>query len=201
MFDQYFRQILPSLVKPLVVLCQKYQLKPNHLTLIGLLGAMLAACLIWLEHNYWALAIWWLSRLFDGLDGIVARETKQQTEFGGYLDILCDMAAYSLMIVAFALQKTTFLLYWLLILLGYVLCITTTLALSSLLEKKKHALGNNNRSLQMTAGLAEATETNLAYTLFILFPAFLQVWLILWVLVLAYTVLQRTLLARKLLNA
>jgi len=35
---------------------------------------------------------WILNRILDGFDGLVARERNQQSDFGGYLDLVLDVA-------------------------------------------------------------------------------------------------------------
>ena len=149
----------------------------------------------------WAgLALWLTSRLLDGLDGLVARTGKSASSYGGYLDITLDMAAYSAMAVGFGVAYADHALLFHLILMGYVLCGTTVLALSSILEHEKAQLPDNDRTLQLTPGFAEAGETTIAYALFTMFPPQIE-WLAwLWIAVLAATVVQRTLLARRLLG-
>ena len=55
------------------------------------------------EAYGWALAALLLSRMCDGLDGAVARLT-QPTDFGGYLDIVCDFLFYAFVPFCFALS-------------------------------------------------------------------------------------------------
>ncbi|HEY9885777.1 MAG TPA: CDP-alcohol phosphatidyltransferase family protein, partial [Vampirovibrionales bacterium] len=134
MFDDSFRKVLPKYVSPIVQILIKWKVTPNQITVTGFVLSIIAALLISFNFFIWGLTFWWLSRLSDGLDGIVARESGQKSLFGGYLDILLDMAAYSLMIIAFAYVYKEQALTWNFILLGYVLCITSVLALSSILE-------------------------------------------------------------------
>jgi len=131
---------------------------------------------------------------------VVARAGGTATDFGGYLDMTLDMAAYSAMAVGFGMLHTQHATLFLLILTGYVLCGTTVLALSSILEREKAQLRGNDRSLQLTPGYAEAGETTIAYALFALFPGQIE-WLAWgWIVVLGATAVQRTVLARRLLG-
>jgi phosphatidylglycerophosphate synthase len=70
---------------------------PTQYTLIGFAFgvACVAACAA--GHYWWATALWWINRFFDGLDGVVARYTKQQTDLGGYVDIICDFTVYAVL--------------------------------------------------------------------------------------------------------
>jgi phosphatidylglycerophosphate synthase len=167
---------------------------PNQLTLLGLAFGILAALATAQGAFLWALGLWWLGRLFDGTDGIWARHSKQSTAFGAYLDISADMLAYSLMMVGFACFEPEGNFIALLVVVMYVLCITTALALGSVIPDR------DNRGLALAVGLAEGGETGMAYTLMLLLPAYWQTIAWLWFAILCLTVSLRTLLAYRLLR-
>ncbi len=144
------------------------------------------------------ISLWVAGRILDGYDGLLARISGRTTLFGGFLDISLDMLAYSLMAVAFAIRMPQDGLLWMFVLLGYVLAITTTLALSSLLERADRQLGGN-RSLQFTPGIAEGGETSIVYVLLALFPQWSRWLLLCWIALLGLTFLGRLRLARRLL--
>jgi phosphatidylglycerophosphate synthase len=208
MLDQTFRQHFAKHNHSLVGLLKRLNIQPNSLSIFGFLLALIAAYLIATDHSYLGLAVWYVNRLCDGLDGSLARSIGKQSPFGGYLDILLDMASYSIMILAFQHKHPAFGLVWSGILVGYVLCITSVLALSSILEGSKNSpnqeiqklTASNNRSVQFTSALAEASETTLAYTMFVFFEEHIFYLSLIWLLIVITTVLQRTLLAKKLLN-
>lgn len=198
MIDDPFRKLLPRYTKKVVDFYQTLGLTPNHITLVGLAFAMAAAFLVSKGDYGVALLVWWLGRLADGTDGIYARQSGQATPFGAYLDIVCDMLSYSLMILAFAKVHPDLAFWWQVILLLYVLCITSALALGSLQEQGA-SNSTDNRGLRLGAGLAEGGETGLAYSLFLIFPGFIEPLVWVWVGVLMTTVIARSLLARALL--
>ena len=107
--------------------------------------------------------------------------------------------AYSAMIVGFDALHPQLHWAWLVILLLYVLCITSALALGSL-EAQRERAPRDDRGLRLGAGLAEGGETGLAYTAFLLLPAWLHVLAPLWIAILFTTVLARTLLAWRILG-
>lgn len=76
--------------------------KADAITLAGLVIGMVAAALVALGHPGLALAPLLLSRVFDGLDGAVAR-AGLPTEVGGYLDISADFLFYGAVPLAFVL--------------------------------------------------------------------------------------------------
>lgn len=200
MFDDRFRRWLaPILQGPADVLVGT-GVTANQVTAGGFGLAIGSAGAVAAGRPVLGIALWIAGRLLDGLDGAVARRSTVTSGLGGFLDITLDMAAYSLMVVAFAFRHPVHQLEWLLILVGYVLCITTTAVLSSILERQRAPAAGNDRSLQFTPGLAEAGETTAVYVLLALFPDWVEPIARGWVVVLGATVIQRIMLARRLLD-
>ncbi|MEP5120657.1 MAG: CDP-alcohol phosphatidyltransferase family protein, partial [Marinomonas sp.] len=65
----------------------------NQVTIAGAAMGIGAGVAIGFRYYLLGLLLVLGSRVLDGLDGAVARATKQ-SDFGGYLDILCDFAFY-----------------------------------------------------------------------------------------------------------
>src|SRR5512136_1094174 len=63
---------------------------PNLLTLIRILLISLFVILIIDKSFSWALIIFALAGITDGMDGLIARITHQRTELGAYLDPIAD---------------------------------------------------------------------------------------------------------------
>ena len=200
MIDDAFRGVLPRVSGGLIRLYERLGLSPNQLSFIGFGLGVMAALAVALGWNAAAIGLWWLGRLFDGTDGIYARATDRATPFGAYLDIVLDMAAYSAMIVGFVVARPDLSLQWLCVLLLYVLCITSALALG-MQEKAQGFAPRDDRGLRLGAGLAEGGETGIAYTLFLLLPAELPLLVHVWIAVLLTTVIARSLLAHRMLSA
>ena len=199
MFDAAVRRLLPPVLAPVARLLARAGVTPNALSLIGGLLGVGAGLLVARGFVWSGMIVWLVSRTVDGVDGILARESQQSSAFGGYLDITVDMAAYSAMLLGFAAIHAEGGWVWPAILVGSLLVTTTTLALSSALEHLNAKVPDNDRSIQFTPGFAEAGETTLAYLLFALFPAVVTPIAWLWAGVCYATVIQRTLLARRLL--
>jgi phosphatidylglycerophosphate synthase len=199
MIDTPFRRILAHTSPMIVKVYSRLGLRPNHITVGATLTAAAAAVACGAGYTWLALGLWWASRWFDGTDGIYARGTGQQTDFGAYLDIVGDMAAYSMMILGFMVRRPDLHWSWLGIVFLYVLCISSALALGALSDKRG-LTSQDNRGLRLGAGLAEGGETGIAYTLFLLLPQYLGPLTSIWLGILATTVIARTLLARNLLR-
>ncbi len=200
MFDAPVRQVLGRWLAPLARGLATSGVSPNAITVGAAVIGVGAAGLVASGRPVVGYAVWLVSRLLDAFDGIVARESGRATPFGGFLDITLDMVAYSAMVLAFAQRHPEHPLLWSGMVTGYLLVTTTTLALSSSLEARRAAVPGNDRSLQFTPGFAEAGETSLAYALMLLFPgAVVEIgWS--WVVLCFATVIQRVLLARRLLR-
>ncbi|MBW2397635.1 MAG: CDP-alcohol phosphatidyltransferase family protein, partial [Deltaproteobacteria bacterium] len=168
-------------------------------TILGFALACGAAACVVAGWPVAAVAVWWLGRLADGTDGIYARATGRESGFGAYLDIVVDMAAYSVMVVAFDIAHPELHHAWIAMLFLYVLCITSALALGAQ-EALADLPARDDRGLRLGAGLAEGGETGIAYMVFLLLPDWLPISAAVWIGVLAVTVISRTMLARRLLG-
>ena len=196
MIDNAFRARLPRYAGPLLAFYTRLGWTPNGVTSLGF-GLALLASLAVAFHFWWvAFGPWWVSRLADGTDGLLARATGQTSGFGAYLDILLDMAAYGAMVIGFAIAVPDLATAWLLMLFLYILCITSALALG--MQEAEHAAPpRDDRGLRLGAGLAEGGETGIAYSAFLLFPTWLSFTVWIWVSVLALTVVARSVLAYR----
>lgn len=200
MFDEPVRARLSRLAGPLVQPLARLGVRPSQVTVAAFVLAVVAAALIGAGRPRMGLAVWLVSRIGDGLDGVLARQTGRATLFGGYLDITLDMAGYAAMVVGFAVAHPELSLAWTGVLAGYILAITTTLALSDAGRGAQRPVSATNRTFQFTPALTEAGETSVAYVLWVMFPAHLP-WLVWgWVAALAITAVQRTILAARLLR-
>ncbi len=63
---------------------------PNQLTLLRMVFLPLIVINLVGDHYGWALALFVLAGLSDGLDGVLARSLHQQTVLGQYLDPIAD---------------------------------------------------------------------------------------------------------------
>jgi cardiolipin synthase len=63
---------------------------PNILTLMRILAVPLFLSLLVEGENDWALAVFILAGVTDGIDGMIARMWRQRTELGAHMDPLAD---------------------------------------------------------------------------------------------------------------
>lgn len=187
-------------MRPVAPAFARAEITPHQITAATFVLAAAAAWCVAAGLPAAALALWIASRIGDGLDGVVARHSGRPTAFGGYLDITLDMAGYAAMVLGFAVLHPELTLAWTAVLAGYVVVITSTLALSDAARAVNRPVSSTDRTYQFVPALAEAGETTVMYTLWILLPA--HVWWLAWVWVaaLAITSVQRTVLAARLLR-
>ncbi|MCJ1310474.1 hypothetical protein MMC25_004138 [Agyrium rufum] len=103
MFDIQLRVWKDRLTDPIASRLPS-SLSPNLLTLISFLFG-LASCVISVLGHARTIGVtfWIANRIFDCLDGSVARKRGQATELGGFLDLLGDFIIYSAIPIAIGL--------------------------------------------------------------------------------------------------
>lgn len=175
MFDAALRHIIDP---PLNVVGTKIAacgISANSVTLAGFAIGLCAIPLIAVESYWLALLLILLNRLFDGLDGAVARHSLL-TDFGGYLDIVCDFIFYAAVIFAFALARPENALAAAFLIFSFIGTASTFLTYAIMAEKHKVTTSiRGQKSLYYLGGVAEGGETLLAMVLICGFPGYFSV--------------------------
>ncbi len=144
----------------------------NAVTLIGLGFGVLAAVMIAMGLFALALIPLAFSRIADGLDGAIARASRK-TDFGGYLDIVCDFFFYGAVPMGFVWADPAgngaagaFLLA------SFYSNGASFLGFAILAEKREMKTDARGvKSLYYTGGILEGTETIAFFVLLCLLPA------------------------------
>jgi len=76
---------------------------PNQLTLLRMVFVPFIVINLVAGHYTWALTLFVLAGLSDGLDGLLARTLKQQTMLGQYLDPIADKFLLSTMFLVLSI--------------------------------------------------------------------------------------------------
>ena len=117
-----------------------------------------------------------INRIFDGLDGAIARRNGV-TSLGGYLDITCDFIFYSAVIFGFALaepEQNSFAAIFLLF--AFVGTGTSFLAFAAI--GKKHNLfleERGEKAFYFKRGIIEGAETIAFFIIVCLFPEYFSI--------------------------
>lgn len=148
----------------------------NLMTLTGFGIGMGAAALIATQHFLLAALAILISRLFDGLDGAIARRS-QTTDAGGFLDIALDFVFYAAIPLAFAVadpQRNA--LAAALLLAAFCGTMSSFLAFATIAAKRKmDNLAWPDKSLYFLGGLTEATETLICFSAMCVWPQYFAV--------------------------
>ena len=94
MFDITLRPLKDSLFDPICNLVPQF-ITPLHITGLAFLSGVACCIAAARASTTWTVALWALNRGLDCLDGAVARQRKQTSELGGFLDLLGDFIVYS----------------------------------------------------------------------------------------------------------
>jgi phosphatidylglycerophosphate synthase len=143
----------------------------DAVTIGGFVVGLAAVPLLAAEQYGAALVLLLLNRLSDGLDGAIARQVGA-TDFGGFLDIVCDFIFYAAFVLGFALARpeanalvATFLV------LSFVGTGTTFLAYAIIAAKYGATVPpQKGKAFYYLGGLTEGTETIAFFVALCLLP-------------------------------
>lgn len=80
---------------------------PNQLTLLRMIFLPFIVINVVGHHYIWALVLFVLAGISDGLDGMLARKLHQQTQLGQYLDPIADKLLMSTMFLVLSIEHRT----------------------------------------------------------------------------------------------
>ncbi|GAB4458838.1 MAG: CDP-alcohol phosphatidyltransferase family protein [Anaerolineales bacterium] len=197
MFDSYLRRFKDRLGAPLALRLRR--VSPTVVSLLGLAIGLLAAFAAYKNQYLWALALWILNRILDGLDGLIARLHDKQSDFGGYVDILTDFIVYAALPIGLVAGSPSIERYLALsvLLASFYVNAASWMYLAAILEKRAAREPETQTTIVMPAGLIGGFETILAYGIFILFPAYLTLLFSIFAALVFITVVQRLIWAGK----
>lgn len=164
MIDTKLRPAFQGFFEKLAKVLIKINCTPDQITIFAFILGILAAYLTAREYPIIALAVLWLSGLFDVLDGTVARLIKRISPGGALLDLIFDRMVEAAMIFGFFYWMPEHTWMYLLFLTGVIFNFSTFLAAGSLYKN----LGD--KSMYYDSGLLERTETFIFFSFILLFP-------------------------------
>lgn len=171
MFDARLRPLIDPPLNRVAARLAKMGVTANGLSITGALAGIAAGCAIAFGHFMLGFALIVASRVSDGLDGPVARQTRS-TPLGGYLDVICDYAFYTAVPLGFAFARAEWALPAACLLGGFLLAATSFLGFAALAaERGLRTTAQGKKSIFYLGGLAEGAETIAVLTLAALVPA------------------------------
>ena len=172
MLDRYAIKVIRWPLTTFSALPDKLGITANQVTLAGFVIGLFALPALALEAYSWALGFIIINRIFDGLDGAIARR-QGITDCGGFLDITLDFLFYSMVPFGFVLANPeanavagAFLIF------SFIGTGSSFLSFAIMAGKRNiESPVYKQKSLYYIGGLTEGTETIACFVLFCLFPA------------------------------
>lgn len=196
MLDSRLRPIIDPPLNALGARLARVGVTANQITLAGALVGIGAGVAIGFRYYLLGLALLLLSRLFDGLDGAVARATTQ-SNFGGYLDIVSDFAFYIAVPIGFGFAAPGNLPFALILVGSFTLTGISFLAYAVMAAKEgRETEAHGKKSFFYNTGLAEGTETIITFVLMCILPQYFAMIAMIYAAMCVVTVIQRTLAAK-----
>ncbi|MFP3944974.1 MAG: CDP-alcohol phosphatidyltransferase family protein [Alphaproteobacteria bacterium] len=176
MLDAPMRKLIDPPLDRLAAFVARTGISANALTVTGFVVGMAAVPALAFQEYMAALGLILVNRLFDGLDGAVARRNGL-TDLGGFLDICLDFIFYAGVVFGMTLGRPADEgVYGAFLIWSFIGPIATFLAFAILAAKHDVSTDlRGQKSLYYLGGLAEGTETLIAFILFCLFPAWFPV--------------------------
>lgn len=172
MLDKYLTPVIKPILDTIVVTLHKRGISADQLTVVGFVIGMLALPLLAYQLWFSALLAILLNRVFDGLDGALARYANQSTSAGGYLDITLDFLFYAAIPLGFILANPAQnAIAGALLLAAFIGTGSSFLAFA--IAAEKFALDKPQfkyKSFYYLNGLTEGTETIAFFVAFCLWP-------------------------------
>ena len=172
MFDAQIRPLMDRLLNPVGRSLAARGVMANHVTVIGVLFGLAATVSV--AFQLFDIAFWLilLNRVADGLDGAVAR-ASMTTDFGGYLDIVCDFVFYSAIPFAFAVALPENALASAFLIFSFIGTASSFLAFAILAEKHNVSTEiRGKKAFYYLGGLTEGGETILLLLAMVIWPSY-----------------------------
>lgn len=198
MFDARLRPLIDPPLNAAGRWLSQRGVSANALTFAGLLMGLAAAVAISQRCFALALALIVANRLLDGLDGAVAR-VRGPSDFGGYLDSLCDFAFYVAVPVGFAVAASANALPAAVLIASFTITGTSFLAFAAIAAKRGlETSAHGTKSFFYSTGIAEGAETIAVFIAMAVFPEYFGIIAYAYAALCLLTVMQRSWLARRL---
>ena len=172
MLDAQIRPHMDRLLNPVGRSLAARGVMANHITIIGVLFGLAASVSV--AFQLFDIAFWLIlmNRVADGLDGAVAR-ASMTSDFGGYLDIVCDFVFYSAIPFAFAVALPENALASAFLIFSFIGTASSFLAFAILAEKHNISTEiRGKKAFYYLGGLTEGGETILLLLAMVIWPSY-----------------------------
>ena len=172
MFDKTLLSLTKPVISQLAIIAIKVGLSANSASIIGFILGVTAACLVSLGYFFFALIFFILNRIFDGIDGAIARE-QNPTHLGAFLDIIFDFIVYSSIPFAFAVYEHEYSFVACFLIFSFIGTGSTFLAYGIIYTQISNKNGKliGEKGFYYHVGLIGGSETIFFISLILLFPS------------------------------
>ncbi len=151
------------------------KLHPNQITTLAFVVGVVSAGFIAFSKFPIAAVLLWVSGALDVLDGTVARLTGKTSKLGGYLDLVFDRMVEAAVILGFFFYAPQNALIYLLFFVSVLFNFSTFMLAGSLFQNE------GKKSMHYDVGIVERTETFIVFTLMLIFPQYLEIFLLIFI--------------------
>ncbi len=174
MFDHLLRLLKDRLLGPFARMLGP-SLSPNLISVVAFVFGMASAVAAYRGSDGAALLCWLVNRTLDGLDGTHARVHAQQTDFGGYFDIVLDFTVYAAIPCALvaATGSMSLALAGMFLLSAFFVNAASLMYLAAILERRQIGAASRGEltTITMPPGIVAGSETVVFFSLFLAVPA------------------------------
>lgn len=170
MLDSKIRPWIDPPLNAMATVIHKKGITANGMTLLGFGFGLLAMAFIAQGEYTLGGGLFLCNRLCDGFDGALAR-LQGLTDFGGFLDIVCDFIIYSGIVFSFGLSDPAMMGASAFLIFSFIGPMVSFLAYS-IIAAKRHITtqAQGIKSIYYLGGLCEGFETTFALLLMCVLP-------------------------------
>jgi len=160
MLDRWSLKVIAPPLKKVAGVLHRRGVSANQVTITGFFIGLCVIPLLASHYYYLAALVILCNRIFDGIDGALARE-GQPTDSGAYLDIVLDFIFYAAVVFGFALANPEQnALAAAALLFAFMGTGSSFLAFAIMAERRGiTSMAYPNKGFYYLGGLAEGTET------------------------------------------
>ena len=172
MLDNILLKQTKPILSKLASIAIKVGVSANTASIIGFIFGITSACLVGFGYFFLALISFIINRIFDGLDGTIARK-QHPTYRGAFLDIVFDFIIYSSIPFAFAIYNKEYSFVACFLIFSFIGTGTSFLTYGIIHAQiqKKNEETDAEKSFFYLGGLIEGSETLFFIIFILLFPS------------------------------
>jgi len=173
MLDSRIRPLIDPALNSAARQLAKTGISPNALTLTGFFFGLCAFAALFLQFYLTAALLVAINRIFDGLDGAVARTENRVSDLGGFLDIVMDFIFYAGIVFFFAAGQPETALAAAFLIFSFIGSGVSFLSYAIIAAKRgETSEKQGKKSFFYIGGLAEGAETIAVLLLICLLPQY-----------------------------